>query len=102
MMEIEELKALQLQRGLQDVHLVHLAADGFTIAHTDDERASDTPLTDCDLHRWLHGLSEPPQVDELGVWVAVPTPPDSLQQDYDHDPWTFELLDDYANPEDDR
>lgn len=87
-MSIDALKAEQARLGLTHVHLVHLAEEGFTIAHTDEERAAAEPLEDCDLHRWLHGLDGPPA--DLGIWVAVPHVPDALQEPYGADPWSFE------------
>lgn len=87
-MSIEELKAEQARLGLGNVHLVHVGPAGFTIAHTNAERATGEPLVDCELHRWLHGLGGPPV--EPGVWVAVPHVPDALQEPYGSDPWDFE------------
>lgn len=89
-LSIDALKAEQRRLGLTHVHLVHLAEDAFTIAHTDEERASGIPLVDCDLHTWLHSLSEPPA--DVGVWVAVPHTPDRLQEPYGADPWDLEPI----------
>lgn len=59
-MTIKELVALQAERELGDRHLIELRGDGFTIAHTDEERASGMLLTDCPLHQWLLEQSEAP------------------------------------------
>lgn len=48
--EIEALKALQKELGLQSIHLVQIREDDFIIAHTDAERAVDVPLEQCGLH----------------------------------------------------
>jgi hypothetical protein len=46
-------KELQRQMSLNDVHLVWLSEDGFTIAHTDEERLHLDNLEDCLLHQAL-------------------------------------------------
>lgn len=70
-MPIEALKAVQRAFGLRDTHLVHLGEEGFTLAHTDDERASNVPLMACPLHLWLSAGSGPP-VPEPGLYVVPP------------------------------
>lgn len=75
MISVEALKEMQRDLDLGNRHLVCLDRDGFAIAHTDDERASDVPLDECDLHHWLRALDEAPMtglyVVELrsGVWA---------------------------------
>lgn len=91
---IDAVKAAQARLGLAHVHLVFLAEHGFTIAHTDEERAVGAPLEDCKLHRWLHSLAGPPA--DVGLWVAVPHIPDALQEPYHSPPWDLEPVELYA------
>lgn len=68
---IEAVKALQKRLNLLEVHIVWLGPSGFVIAHTDEERAQDFDLEDCDLHGWLSESGEPPAV--AGYYVVVPS-----------------------------
>lgn len=91
-MTIEELKSIQEERGMKDVHLAYLGEGYFTIAHTDEERAT-IELRSCELHQWLNGLGGPPDVEFVpGIYVATPHQPDKVSEDYGSDPWDFELL----------
>lgn len=88
---IETLCALQRERGLTDVHLVDFDDRGFTIAHTDAERAAGGDLEACELHQWALALDGPP-VDAGVVCVAVPHEPDARSEDYGADPWDLHPL----------
>lgn len=57
-MTLEDLIDLQAERDIKDIHLVYIGDDGFRIAHTDSERASETSLWECGLHEYLCGLDE--------------------------------------------
>jgi hypothetical protein len=87
-LSIDELKAWQCGAGLCDVHVVHLGLNGFTLAHTDTERASSEPLESCELHEWLTSLGDPPV--EPGIYVAIRHEPDAYSEPYGADPWDFE------------
>lgn len=87
---IDDLKAIQRERGLGEVHVVDLSVRRFAIAHTDDERASGHPLEECDLHRWLMEGNAPPV--EPGLYIVYPHEPDAYSEDYGRDPWDFEPL----------
>lgn len=67
---IEQLKHLQKDANLEHTHLIYLSEDRFTIAHTDEERASGMNLEECSLHQTL--LNEDGPFD-LGYFVALPT-----------------------------
>lgn len=66
---IDDLKAMQAQLDLRDIHLCWIGPDTFVIAHTDEERAS-IPLDECDLHHWLADHSEAPA--DQGYYRVVP------------------------------
>lgn len=87
-MTLNELKALQDERGLGGIHVVQINAEGFTIAHTDAERdtkaAGGASLWDCPLHKWLVEIGGPP--GGSGVFVAHPDVPGCA------DPWYLEPL----------
>ena len=54
MFTIEDARRVQRDLKLGDVHVACIdLADGFVLAHTDDERASGTDLRMCEIHRWL-------------------------------------------------
>ena len=91
-MSIDALKTIQRDSGLGDSHVVHLGTHGFTIAHTDDERASDEPLHECGLHRWLVSLASAPH--EEGLYVVERHEPDAYSEPYGADPWDFYPLGD--------
>lgn len=87
---ISELKEVQARWRLQRVHVVWLGPFGFTIAHTDPERAEaerDGPALDqCSLHQWLtqvYGVGTSPSV--FGIFVATPSKGER--------PWSFTKLD---------
>lgn len=88
-MTIDDLKEIQAELDMTDVHFVWLDEDGFVIAHTDDERKSGMDLHDCPLHQWLSTEGMPDH--EPGVYVVVPHEPDTYSEDYGRDPWDFEL-----------
>lgn len=88
---IEELKAVQREADLCDVHVVDVGPDGFTLAHTDEERASGEPLEACELHRWLSEECDGPPEDP-GIYVAFPHEPDAYSEPYGAAPWDLEPL----------
>ena len=90
MKTIEELKTLQRERHLGDVHIIALEDGAFAIAHTDAERASGMDLHDCDLHQRL--LQERPYPVSPGVYAAYEHVPDALSEPYGADPWELENL----------
>ena len=94
-MSIEALKAIQAERGLQDVHLLHIAERGFTMAHTDRERAkrdSGGPaLEECAFHRWMSECAGPPE--EPGVYVIERHQPDPVRESYRPDGCPFDIVD---------
>ena len=49
---IEDLKRIQRELNLCDVHVVWIGPLHFVIAHTDEERAT-IDLEDCELHNTL-------------------------------------------------
>jgi hypothetical protein len=49
-------KEIQNSLGLRGAHIVWIGKDGFTMAHTDSERASGVDLEQCLLHRALSKL----------------------------------------------
>lgn len=93
-MDIEALRAIQIARGLQDVHLVELRADGFTLAHTDEERAAavkgGAQLDECPLHNAL--LCGSPVIH--GVYTAEKRDTDGYSESYRGDAigWDFTPL----------
>lgn len=95
---IDTLKMAQSDLGLCDYHLVHLGEQGFTIAHTDEERSEarggGTPLDECDLHGWLNGLDGPPE--DPGVYVALPHEVDAYSESYPVPRWDFYDAGDFA------
>lgn len=98
-MDIDSLKNVQHFMEKRDVHIVDFDEEGFTIAHTDAERAEaeggGAPLDECPLHNALledDGYSVP----KPGIYAARPT-------SHTHDPtsesfrsdalgWDFEPL----------
>lgn len=54
MFTIYDARRVQRDFKLTGAHVLwYDPAEGFSMAHTDDERASGIPLTDCKIHRWL-------------------------------------------------
>jgi hypothetical protein len=47
---IELAKEIQADLGFKGTHMVWISNEGFTIAHTDAERATGEPLEGCHLH----------------------------------------------------
>jgi hypothetical protein len=96
-MEIEELKQIQVERGLGHVHLVWLgdSEDGFTVAHTDAERAEfnldGRHLDTCELVVFCMDEGPFPEAP-VGVYIATPHEPDTYSEDYGAYPWDFEPL----------
>jgi hypothetical protein len=95
---IEELKRVQHHADRMDVHFVSLDEDGFTIAHTDDERAHLGDLEKCSLHQWLLREGPPEIGDEApaGIYIVTAHEPDGYSESYRSDPWEFEPV--VANP----
>lgn len=50
---IEDAKRVQRDLCLGEFHVAHWHPDGFVIAHTDAERASEMELTECSIHEWM-------------------------------------------------
>lgn len=67
---IEDLKKIQADESLLDVHVVYLSEARFVIAHTDNERKSGMDLQHCKLHQWLVNSDFPPMLDEEGYYVV--------------------------------
>ena len=67
---IEELRDIQKEFGLTDVHLIALSPFEFVIAHTDPERESEIDLHDCPVHkgtqRLIDNLAWPDRLDDEG------------------------------------
>lgn len=84
---IDELRAIQRANDLGHVHLAYVGPTIFTLAHTDDERATLHPLTDCALHQWASGLDGLPV--QPGIYVATPHEPDQYSEPYGAAPWDF-------------
>ena len=80
---------MQRAADLCDMHLVDVGPNGFTLAHTDAERASGGSLEDCELHRWLSDECDGPPVDP-GVYVAFPHVVDAYSEVHGSDPWDLE------------
>ena len=101
-MEIEELKSVQRERKLLDVHLVSLDDKGFTIAHTDGERheaAYGGPsLEECELHQAIlelaDGLGTAGLPEESGEYMVTRHQPDGYSESYRSGAvgWDFEPL----------
>ena len=91
---IDTLKMAQADLDLRHVHLVHLGHEGFTVAHTDEERASGKPLETCDLHEWLNDQDGPPK--RPGLYVATPHEADAYSEAYPVPRWDFHDLTDFA------
>lgn len=56
---IEDVVALQRELGIT-THLVYMGPQRFVLAHTDQERSSGKPLSDCAVHRALADLDASP------------------------------------------
>lgn len=87
---IDDLKALQARFNLCDVHIVWVGESWFVVAHTDEERAT-ISLKDCELHRWLHDLSGPPE--KTGYYVVTPHKVDAYSEPYPVARFDFTPLD---------
>jgi len=60
-MTVAEVMEYQREAGLSHTHVVWIGSDGFSIAHTDEERnTSGFELWDCPIHEWLLSLDGPP------------------------------------------
>lgn len=69
-MTIEDLMNLQASINSGHVHIVYIGEKGWTIAHTDDERAEGFDvLLDCDLNDWLEGFETQPV--PTGIYAAL-------------------------------
>jgi hypothetical protein len=86
MLSIDAVKAVQRAEDLCDVHVVYLDCDGFTIAHTDAERAEEQAggriLEECKLHHHIGRLGRPP-AENCGLFVVWER----------NETWEFEPLD---------
>lgn len=106
---IDELKRLQRDADLGNLHLVWLGPEHFNLAHTDAERASGKPLEGCALHRCLADLDQAGMKDsgivlpleapaETGyIYVVVPEEPDDRQASIAEIrcPYTFHLFEEW-------
>ncbi len=86
---IEDLKALQRERGLLEMHVVWIGPSHFVLAHTDEERAS-IDLEECDLHLWLADLSGAPK--DVGYYVAHLHQADAYSEPYGAPRWDLDPL----------
>lgn len=79
-MTIEQLKHIQIEKGMLARHIVWVGEQGYAIAHEQAERdAVDRgalfSLFDCDIHKWLEEQDEAPvpegiyAVDEIYPWL---------------------------------
>jgi hypothetical protein len=68
-MTIDEVKRIQRDNDLLNAHVVWIGPTHFSIAHTDHERATLHPLTNCLLHDWLERQEYQPYED--GVYVVT-------------------------------
>lgn len=70
MLSVDNVRRVQAELELGHTHVVHVCAGGFTVAHTDAERAQqdEHPLLRCRLHRWLESQDGPPVAP--GLYVA--------------------------------
>lgn len=66
---IESVVAEQARLKRKDNHLVYLGEDGFTMAHTDEERA-DIDLEDCPTHLWLEEHGRKLSLDKGYYWLT--------------------------------
>jgi hypothetical protein len=94
---IDELRALQDREQLRDRHLVELRADGFTLAHTDQERLTVERgrgrLEDCAIHRWLTGWGGPAALDRApGIYLLRRHVPDTYSEPLGAEPYELEPL----------
>lgn len=89
---IQEAKDLQARLKLRETHVLWLDHEGFTIAHTDIERAT-IPLEFCDLHCWLVEFGRP-EVPEDGWYIATLHENDPYSESFRGDacPWDFERI----------
>lgn len=90
-LSVADLCEAQRDRGLTDVHLVSTDNAGFSVAHTDEERASGLPLAECPLHAWLVTHDVPPV--ESGTYVVTAHEPDQYSEPYRVTPWEFNPVD---------
>lgn len=90
---IEEAKDLQDRLKLRETHVIWLDEEGFTIAHTDIERAT-IPLEFCELHCWLVENGLPDEIDEPGWYIAMPHESDAYSESFRGGacPWDFEPI----------
>lgn len=73
---VEDVKAIQRQLNLLDVHVVWLGPEHFVLAHTDDERASGDLY--CELHCWLRDVCDGPP-EAVGYYVVTPHEVDAYE-----------------------
>lgn len=100
-LSIEQLKQVQREQDLLDTHLCSFDADGFTIAHTDEERAEaqggGNPLDACPLVQAIEdrvgGLGDGIP-EEPGEYTAFPHQADGYSESYrsDYIGWDFTRL----------
>lgn len=97
-MEIEDLKRIQRERGLGDVHVVYVGEERAHIAHTDAERAEQegggATLDQCAFHLAVGEAFGPPAKPGL-VYTVEKHEPDGYSESYRGDSigWDFTPLD---------
>lgn len=91
---IQEAKDLQARLELRETHVLWLGEEGFTMAHTDTERAT-IALEECPLHCWLVEWGLPDEITELGWYTARRREHDPTSESFRSGscPWTFEPVD---------
>lgn len=96
---IQEAKDLQARLDLRETHVIWLGEEGFTMAHTDTERAT-ISLEECDLHCWLVENGLPDEVSELGWYTAIPHQADAYSESFRGGacPWDFEPIRESDDP----
>lgn len=86
---IKELRVIQADLALGDVHLVHVRRDGFTMAHTDAERAADVFLGDCLFHHWMSDYGHPPVAP--GIYQMVKREHDPTSESFRSDALPYDF-----------
>lgn len=61
MFSVDDVRQVQIDLELRDVHVVYVCGEGFSLAHTDAERARQQVLSlgECRYHYWMTRLEDP-------------------------------------------